>query len=98
MATLQQRIDSNAALATLGFHLIELRKGSVTRLALVERKRDRVPWLTKPEAGDMYSSWCRLVGDSLLPLPKAAIVVWGARDPEFINQHFNRPVAATFNL
>ena len=88
--TLEERIKFDAGL-TIGVHPVTFQHGERYLRALVAiGARGKVSALIEPDESDMYSSWWQVKGDTTLP--KGAVIVWGARDPELIKQ-FDSPVA-----
>ena len=90
--TLEQRIKFDHGLP-IGRSLVRFTLGELQRLALVEIcENGRVFYMVKPGDGDMYSGWQRVRGDKV-HTGDGGIVVWAARDPEYMAQFEGEPVA-----
>lgn len=92
MRTLEERIKFDHGLP-LGQSLVKFTLGERSRLALVEiGKRGEVYYFTKPDGGDMYSSWTRVRGDNSLS-GSGAVKVWAHKDIEFMAKFDGEPAA-----
>lgn len=91
--TLETRIKFDHGLP-LGKSLVQFTLGEKSRLALVEiGQRGEVYYLTKPDEGDMYTSWARVRGD-VTKSGEGAVIVWAARKPEIMALFEGAPVAS----
>jgi len=91
--TLEQRIKFDSGL-NIGTHLVRFTLGERSRLALARiGARGAVSYLTKPEPGDMYTTWTDVKGDTSQS-GKGAVIVWGARNPEYLRAFDGEPVAS----
>lgn len=90
LRTIEQllKFDSGLAIGTTPV-TIERRDGSRYDALVDITARGVVRILRKPEAGDMYSSWHRVKGDTVVA--EGAPIVWGVRDHELL-QRFCNPV------
>lgn len=90
--TLEQRIKFDHGLP-IGQSLVKFTQGERERIALVEiSPRGLVFYFIKPANGDMYVCWQRVKGDSTLT-GQGAVVVWPARNAEFMARFEGEPAA-----
>jgi hypothetical protein len=90
--TLEERIKFDHGLP-VGQSLVRFTLGENSRLALVEiSNRGQVWYFTKPNDGDMYSSWTRVRGDNSLS-GSGAVKVWAVKDLEFMAKFEAIPAA-----
>ena len=96
MRTLEERIKFDHGLS-IGDNLVKFTYKGNEKTAVVNiGKRGKVLYLTKPEKGDMYSSWWQIKGDTT-NTKGCGVIVWGARDPELMNM-FEGDIAATIPI
>ena len=92
MKSLEERIKFDHGLP-IGQSLVKFTLGDRWRLALVEiGQRGEVYYFTKPNEGDMYSSWARIKGD-MTKTGTGAVKVWAHKDAEFMAKFDGEPVA-----
>lgn len=90
--TLEQRIKFDHGLP-IGQSLVRFTLGDRDRLALVQiYPRGKVFYLVKPDESDMYASWKRVKGDATCT-GEGAVMVWPARDAEFMARFEGEPAA-----
>ena len=90
--TLEQRIKFDHG-SPIGQSLVRFTLGDKERLALVEiSPRGVVYYFTKPDDGDMYSSWKRIRGD-VTRTGEGAVTVWAVKDIAFMAKFDGAPVA-----
>lgn len=91
MRTLEQRLKFDHGLP-VGTSLVLFTHGGASRKALVRiTARGAVYYLPEPRPEDMYTSWNRAIGDD--SRMAGGVIVWAARDPEFMIPFAGDPVA-----
>lgn len=93
MRTFEEKVKFDSGLSC-GQSLILITKGTHERRALVEicPRTGKVYLLPEPDEGDMYTSWLLIKGNHLVT-GVGAVVVWGARDPKYLEKFAGSPAA-----
>lgn len=91
MRTIEQiiKFDSGLSIGTSPV-TIQRRDGSQYGALVQISQRGVVHVIAKPRDDQMYTGWHRVTGDYFQP--SGGVVVWGARDPEWIKK-FDNPLA-----
>lgn len=94
--TLEQKIKFDSGLMVGKTPVTIERKDGSRYTALVEiSSRGTVHLIQKPEEGDMYTSWYRIKGNSA-DIKPGGVVVWAARNPEFLKEFDNPETLISF--